>query len=73
MALSLQVWEGASSVERGLIGRVGRLSRLDTSDVEAATSRGSDGLLGELAQSAQRSMTRSGHCESDVECIERPR
>jgi len=50
LALSLQVWEGASSIKRGLIGRIGGLSRLDTSDVEATTSRGSNGLLGELAQ-----------------------
>lgn len=73
MALGLQVWQAASSVERSLVGGVGRLSRLDAGDVEATASRGSDGLLGELAQSAQGSGTRSDHGEGGVESRELPR
>jgi len=49
LALALQVWQAASSVERGLVGWVGRLSRLNAGDVKATTSRNSDRLLREPA------------------------
>jgi hypothetical protein len=54
LALLLQVRQGASGIQGGLIGRVGGLCRLDASDVKAATSNESrGGLLGEQAQGAQ--------------------
>lgn len=68
LALELEIWQAARSVERGLIGGVGRLSRLDASDVEAATSRGSRAVLRELTQSTEGGRARSSHDAEENEC-----
>jgi hypothetical protein len=49
LALKLQVRQGASSVERGLVGRVGGLSGLDSGDVQATAGRESKVLARKLA------------------------
>lgn len=53
LALELQIWQAASSIERSLVGGIGRLSRLDAGDVEATAGRCYSVLLGELAQGAE--------------------
>lgn len=54
LALLLQVWQGASSIQGGLVGGIGGLCRLDAGDVQAATGDGCRRrLLGKLAQGPQ--------------------
>lgn len=51
LALLLKVWQGASSIQGGLVGGIGGLCRLDARDVKAATGDGCRSrLLGKLAQ-----------------------
>lgn len=60
LTLLLEIWQGAGSIQGGLVGGIGGLCRLDASDVKATTSDGC-GLLGQLAQSTQGGGARSGH------------
>lgn len=54
LALELEIWQAASSVEGGLVGGVGGLCGPDAGDVKGTTGRRSSSvLLGEQAQGAE--------------------